>query len=98
MSFDNTKLLDFLDEIEKELTRKIVVVAVGGTAMTLLKAKFSTIDVDFTIPDQYYDDFEHAMKIVQPDFKWIGIMAAWCLLRHCPKIIWKEANQYRKPN
>lgn len=41
MSLDNTKLLDFLKEIEKELTRKIVLVAVGGTAMTLLKAKSS---------------------------------------------------------
>jgi hypothetical protein len=69
MSIDNTKLLDFLGEIDKELTRKIVVVAVGGTAMTLLKAKSSTIDVDFTIPDQYYDDFDRAMKIVQPGFQ-----------------------------
>ncbi|MDE1814505.1 MAG: hypothetical protein KGH87_04015 [Thaumarchaeota archaeon] len=69
MSFDNTKLLDFLDEIEKELTRKIVVVAVGGTAMTLLKAKPSTIDVDFTIPDPYYDDFQIAKEIVQPGFQ-----------------------------
>lgn len=69
MSLDNTKLLDFLDEIEKELTREIVVVAVGGTAMTLLKAKSSTIDVDFTIPDPYYDDFQIAMKIVQPGFQ-----------------------------
>lgn len=69
MSLDNTKLLDFLGEIEKELIRKIVVVAVGGTAMTLLKAKSSTIDVDFTIPSQYYDDFQHARNIVQPGFQ-----------------------------
>ncbi|MEX2191940.1 MAG: DUF6036 family nucleotidyltransferase [Nitrosarchaeum sp.] len=69
MSLDNTKLLGFLEEIDKELTHKIVVVAVGGTAMTLLKVKSSTIDVDFTIPDQYYADFERAMKIVQPGFQ-----------------------------
>lgn len=69
MSFDNTKLLNFLEEIEKELINKIVVVAVGGTAMTLLKAKPSTIDVDFTIPDQYYDEFERAMNIVKPGFQ-----------------------------
>ena len=49
MSLDNTKLLDFLGEVDKELSRKIVVVAIGGTAMTLVKAKPSTIDVDFTI-------------------------------------------------
>ncbi len=69
MSLDNTKLLDFLGEIEKELTHKIVVVAIGGTAMTLFKTKPSTIDVDFTIPDQYYDDFSRAMKIVRPGFQ-----------------------------
>jgi len=33
MSLDNTKLLDFLGEIDKELTRKITVIAVGGTAI-----------------------------------------------------------------
>ncbi|NHI04351.1 hypothetical protein DYY67_1209 [Candidatus Nitrosotalea sp. TS] len=69
MSLDNTKLLDFLGEIDKELTHKIVVVAVGGTAMTLLKTKSSTIDVDFTIPSQYYDDFERAKDIVKPGFR-----------------------------
>lgn len=69
MSLDNTKLLDFLGEIDKELKDKIVVVAVGGTAMTLLNAKSSTIDVDFTIPGKHYDDFEAAKKIVQPGFR-----------------------------
>ena len=69
MSLDNTKLLDFLGEIDKELKRKIVAVAVGGTAMTLLKAKPSTIDVDFTIPSEYYTEFETAKKIVQPGFR-----------------------------
>lgn len=69
MSFDNTKLLDFLGEIDKELKRRIIVVAVGGTAMTLLNAKPSTIDIDFTIPAKYYDEFEMAKKIVQPGFR-----------------------------
>lgn len=69
MSLDNAKLLDFLGEIDKELTHKIVVVAVGGTAMTLLNAKSSTIDVDFTIPSEYFGDFQHAKDIVQPGFK-----------------------------
>ncbi|HEX9845813.1 MAG TPA: hypothetical protein VGA92_05040 [Candidatus Nitrosotenuis sp.] len=35
MSLDNTKLLDFLGEIDKEPEHRIVIVAVGGTAMTL---------------------------------------------------------------
>lgn len=69
MSLDNTKLLDFLGEVDKELSRKIVVVAVGGTAMTLVKAKPSTIDVDFTIPGEFYAEFEKAKKIVNPGFR-----------------------------
>lgn len=69
MSLDNVRLLDFLGEIDKELTHKIVVVAVGGTAMTLLNAKSSTIDVDFTIPSAYFGYFQHAKDIVQPGFK-----------------------------
>lgn len=69
MSLDNTKLLDFLGEIDKELSHKIVVVAVGGTAMTLVNAKPSTIDVDFTILGEDYDEFERAKKIVQPGFR-----------------------------
>jgi hypothetical protein len=69
MSLDNTKLLDFLGEIDKALKQKIVVVAVGGTAMTLLKTKSSTIDVDFTMPSEYYKEFEMAKKIVQPGFR-----------------------------
>lgn len=69
MLLDNTKLLDFLGEVDKELSRKIVVVAVGGTAMTLLKSKPSTIDVDFTIPVEFYNEFEKAKKIVNPGFR-----------------------------
>jgi len=69
MSFDNTRLLDFLSEIDKELKRKMVLVAVGGTAMTLLKAKSSTLDLDFTIQSQYYDDFKTAKDILQPGFR-----------------------------
>lgn len=69
MSLDNTKLLDFLGEVDKELSRRIVVVAVGGTALTLLKAKSSTIDVDFTIPRKFYKEFKEAGRIIQPGFR-----------------------------
>src|SRR6185437_5874552 len=69
MSLDNIKLLDFLGEIDKELERKIVVVAVGGTAMTLLKAKASTIDVDFTIPKEDYYEFVRALDAIPHGFK-----------------------------
>lgn len=58
---DNATLLDFLNAIDNELESKITLVAVGGTAMTLLKAKPSTIDVDFTIPGQYFEEFKKAL-------------------------------------
>ncbi|MGA2789468.1 MAG: hypothetical protein ABSF00_01735 [Candidatus Bathyarchaeia archaeon] len=35
-------LLGFLEEVDKELGRKITLIAVGGTALTLLGAKPST--------------------------------------------------------
>ena len=42
-------LLEWLKEVDKKLERKIIVVAVGGTAMTLLGLKASTRDVDFCL-------------------------------------------------
>ncbi len=51
---DKSYLMDFLGEVDKELEREVTLVAVGGTAMTLLDLKPSTIDIDFTIPE---DDF-----------------------------------------
>ncbi len=50
MPIDKKGLMDFLGEIDRELERKIRVTAVGGTAMTLLGLKPSTIDIDFDLP------------------------------------------------
>jgi hypothetical protein len=47
---DVSSLLEFLDVVAGELPRKIILVGVGGTAMTLLKVKASTRDIDFTWP------------------------------------------------
>ena len=49
---DTTALLDFLAVVDAELERPIALVAVGGTALTLLGVKPSTRDVDFTAPAQ----------------------------------------------
>jgi hypothetical protein len=43
-------LVNFLREVDTELVRSIILVAVGGTALTLLSVKRSTRDVDFTFP------------------------------------------------
>src|SRR3989304_1252941 len=45
-----SRLLEFLELVGQELPRKVVLVAAGGTAMTLLKGKPSTRGVDFTGP------------------------------------------------
>jgi len=47
MPFDKSTVFGFLQEVDKELKRKITLVAAGGTAMTLLDVKSSTIDIDF---------------------------------------------------
>lgn len=66
---DNTKLLDFLEQIDIELSTKISLVAVGGTAMTLLGGKPSTRDVDFTIPSESFDVFKRTMEGIPHGFE-----------------------------
>lgn len=60
--------MDFLEEIDKELEKRITLVAVGGTALTLLGAKPSTIDVDLTLPPDDYDEFQRALARVAAGF------------------------------
>jgi hypothetical protein len=69
MSCDKSVLLDFLEVLNEDLTRKITLVAAGGTAMTLLDLKPSTIDIDFTIPSSDLPEFERALKNNPPGFK-----------------------------
>ncbi|QLH11251.1 DUF6036 family nucleotidyltransferase [Nitrosarchaeum sp. AC2] len=69
MSLNKRQLLDFLEELDKELERKITVVAVGGTAMTLHNAKASTIDVDFTITAEDFGEFHRVLDLVPHGFK-----------------------------
>jgi len=51
-------LLEWLKTLDIKLKRKITLVAVGGTAMTLLGLKSSTIDVDFCIESKDKKFFE----------------------------------------
>ena len=55
--------------MNSDLTKKVTPVAVGGTAMTLLDLKQSTIDIDFTIPSSDLPEFERALKGNPPGFK-----------------------------
>jgi len=69
MPLDREDLLAFLQAVDRELEREIVLVAVGGTAMTLLDVKPSTIDIDFTVPGEDYDEFQRALRGVPHGFK-----------------------------
>ena len=59
---DRNALLKWLRSIDKKLRRKITLIAVGGTAMTLLGLKSSTRDVDFCISSEEKKDFEKALN------------------------------------
>ena len=62
-------IVNFLEEIDRELDRNIILVAAGGTALTLLSAKRSTRDVDFTVPTRYYADFHEALRNTPHGFR-----------------------------
>jgi len=69
MPCDKSSLFDFLSVLNEDLTKKITLVAAGGTAMTLLDLKPSTIDIDFTIPGCDRVEFEQALKNNPPGYK-----------------------------
>lgn len=69
MQCDKTALLDFLSVLDEDLTKKITLIAAGGTAMTLLDLKTSTIDIDFTIPGSDRAEFERALKNNPPGYR-----------------------------
>ncbi len=60
---DASDLLEFLGIIEEHLAERITLVAAGGTALTLLDAKPSTIDIDFTGPAASIVAFEDAASM-----------------------------------
>lgn len=63
---DRKELVKWLRSIDRKLHKKITLVAVGGTAMTLLGLKSSTRDVDFCIKSDEKTDFE---KVLDKKFK-----------------------------
>jgi hypothetical protein len=69
MPLNKQSLFDFLEEVAKELDRPVVLVAAGGTALTLLDVKESTVDVDFTGPRESILAFRAAMESVPHGFK-----------------------------
>ena len=80
---DRSRLLDFLELIDQEMPRQITLVAVGGTAMTLIGAKPSTRDIDFTGPKEDVALFERVHMTIPHGWKidtWAdGWVFAQCL-------------------
>jgi len=58
------ELVDYLKDIDANLPKKIDVVCIGGTAMTLLDIKDSTRDVDFNVDEKDIGIFDDALKAV----------------------------------
>lgn len=69
MPLKKKSLLDFLEILDGHLDRKITLVAAGGTAMTLLDLKPSTIDIDFTIPHEDKRAYDKAIAQIQHGYK-----------------------------
>lgn len=61
MPIDVHQLFEFLGILDGKLEEKIKLVAVRGTALTLLKLKTSTVDVDFTGPEADLEDFKEVL-------------------------------------
>jgi hypothetical protein len=66
---DKSRLLDFLELVDQEMPRRITLVAVGGTAMTLIGAKPSTLDIDFTGPGEDVALFDGVQKTIPHGMK-----------------------------
>ena len=66
---DSSQLLDFLELVGRELPREVVLVAAGGTAMTLLGVKPTTRDIDFTGPAEDIEVFSRALRTVPHGMK-----------------------------
>lgn len=65
---DKNELLLWLAEKDKLLEKQITLVAVGGTAMTLLGLKSSTIDIDFCLAKKEKKLFENILD--KKDKQW----------------------------
>ena len=69
MAIDKNRLLDLLSEVDKNLMKKMSIVAVGGTAMTLLDLKTSTIDIDFNASKDDVKELRRAFDSIQHGFR-----------------------------
>jgi len=69
MPVDKRELLGFLELVDEQLDRGIRVNAVGGTAMTLLGLKASTIDIDFDFSEEDAKTFKAVLEGISHGYK-----------------------------
>ena len=69
MPLEADKLMEFLVIIDKELEEPVELTAVGGTAMTLLDLKDSTIDMDFDVETKHLDTFRKTLESLSHGYK-----------------------------
>ena len=69
MTVDKHELLVFLETVDNQLQRPLVIVAVGGTAMTLLGIKPSTIDMDFDVTAADFPALKKALAAVPHGYR-----------------------------
>lgn len=69
MPLDKSEVLALLKMVEEHLESQITLVAAGGTAMTLLDVKPSTLDIDFTGPGRDIEQFGKIEKTLPHGFK-----------------------------
>jgi len=69
MPLNSVALFEFLEEVETGMSASATLVAVGGTALTLLGVKESTLDVDFTAPKRDLKAFRAALARTAHGFK-----------------------------
>ena len=69
MEIRGGRLVNFLKEIDGELSRKIRLNAVGGTAMTLLGLKTSTLDIDFDMSVEDRREFERVLAVTPHGYR-----------------------------
>jgi hypothetical protein len=69
MPIERSGLLSLLEAVDKELKKPITIIAAGGTAMTLLDLKVSTIDIDFDLSGEDLKDFKDALRYIAHGFR-----------------------------
>lgn len=69
MPLADKDLRDFLGILSEHVRNRVVLVAAGGTALTLLGAKASTDDIDLTGPGDSIAEFQRALGEVPHGFK-----------------------------